>query len=222
MSSLADLPELVGFFSYSREDDADDRGKLSALRDCIERELGTQLGLRMKSSPFGRTKRRSLTARSGKSGSRPLSRGRPSLIPIITLRVVKNPYCRFDLDLFLAREAMIGATWSFPSCTSGFQCWSIRKEEDQRQQTEEKRRRVKPGAARHSARIRPQGMRQLPGDGGGSWGRVHHGLARHAQSELAEPADQGLRLARNLALTILPAPSTTRTLEHSNDTSIPA
>jgi len=33
MSSLADLPELVGFFSYSREDDADSRGALSALRN---------------------------------------------------------------------------------------------------------------------------------------------------------------------------------------------
>ena len=32
MSSLADLPELVGFFSYSREDDADSQGALSALR----------------------------------------------------------------------------------------------------------------------------------------------------------------------------------------------
>ena len=40
MSSLADLPEIVGFFAYSREDDE----KLSALRECIQSELRMQLG----------------------------------------------------------------------------------------------------------------------------------------------------------------------------------
>ena len=44
MSSLADLPELVGFFSYSREDDADSRGAMSALRNRIQGELRGQLG----------------------------------------------------------------------------------------------------------------------------------------------------------------------------------
>ena len=43
MSSLADLPELVGFFSYSREDDEDSQGALSALRERIQRELRGQL-----------------------------------------------------------------------------------------------------------------------------------------------------------------------------------
>ena len=44
MASLAQLPELVGFFSYSREDDEAFRGSLSSLRDAIQRELGAQLG----------------------------------------------------------------------------------------------------------------------------------------------------------------------------------
>ena len=44
MSSLAELPELVGFFSYSREDDEDSQGALSALRERIQRELRGQLG----------------------------------------------------------------------------------------------------------------------------------------------------------------------------------
>jgi hypothetical protein len=48
MSSLADLPELVGFFSYSREDEEDSNGALTALRKCIQRELRGQLGLSMK------------------------------------------------------------------------------------------------------------------------------------------------------------------------------
>ncbi len=43
MASLAQLPEIVGFFSYSREDDEAFRGSLSALRDAIARELGSTL-----------------------------------------------------------------------------------------------------------------------------------------------------------------------------------
>jgi hypothetical protein len=44
MASLTQLPELVGFFSYSREDDEAFRGSLSALRDAIQRDLSAQLG----------------------------------------------------------------------------------------------------------------------------------------------------------------------------------
>jgi hypothetical protein len=44
MSTLAELLELVGFFSYSREDDDAFKGTLSALRDGIQRELSAQLG----------------------------------------------------------------------------------------------------------------------------------------------------------------------------------
>lgn len=41
MSTLAELPELVGFFSYSRDDDEAFKRTLSALRDGICRaELG--------------------------------------------------------------------------------------------------------------------------------------------------------------------------------------
>ena len=44
MASFAQLPELVGFFSYSREDDEAFRRSLSSLRDAIQRHLGAQLG----------------------------------------------------------------------------------------------------------------------------------------------------------------------------------
>jgi hypothetical protein len=44
MASLADLPELVGFFSYSREDDEAFKRALTALRDGIQAELSAQLG----------------------------------------------------------------------------------------------------------------------------------------------------------------------------------
>jgi hypothetical protein len=44
MASLTDLLELVGFFSYSREDDVDSHGALSTLRTRIQGELRGQLG----------------------------------------------------------------------------------------------------------------------------------------------------------------------------------
>ena len=44
MASLAELPNLVGFFSYSREDDEDFRGELSAIRAAIGRNLAALLG----------------------------------------------------------------------------------------------------------------------------------------------------------------------------------
>jgi len=44
VSTLAELPELVGFFSYSREDDEGSGGRLSKLRERIQEELRAQLG----------------------------------------------------------------------------------------------------------------------------------------------------------------------------------
>ena len=44
MSSLADLPDLVGFFSYSRRDDEHSLGALSRLRARIQSELRLQMG----------------------------------------------------------------------------------------------------------------------------------------------------------------------------------
>jgi uncharacterized protein YllA (UPF0747 family) len=44
MSSLADLPEIIGFFTYSREDDESFKSRLSGLREAIQHELSAQLG----------------------------------------------------------------------------------------------------------------------------------------------------------------------------------
>ena len=44
MSTLAEIPELVGFFSYSRKDDEHSERSLSRLRARIYNELRMQLG----------------------------------------------------------------------------------------------------------------------------------------------------------------------------------
>jgi hypothetical protein len=108
MSSLADLPELVGFFSYSREDDEDSNGALSALRERIQRELRGQLGRSMKTFRLWQDKE---AIASGTLWEAEIKTGVAQsvfFIPIITPTVVRSPYCRFELDAFLAREAALG------------------------------------------------------------------------------------------------------------------
>ena len=56
MSSLADLPQVIGFFSYSRNDDEGDDGAVSALSDRIYWGLRTELGRRSETLKLWRDK----------------------------------------------------------------------------------------------------------------------------------------------------------------------
>jgi hypothetical protein len=108
MSSLADLPELIGFFSYSREDDEDSNGALSALRERIQRELRGQLGRSMKTFRLWQDKEAIASGTLWEVEIKTAAEQSVFFIPIITPTVVKSPYCRFELDSFLAREAALG------------------------------------------------------------------------------------------------------------------
>ena len=108
MSSLADLPELVGFFSYSREDDEDSHGALSALRDRIQRELRGQLGRSMKTFRLWQDKEAIPSGTLWQTEIENAIAQSVFFIPIVTPTVVKSRHCRFELDAFLAREAMLG------------------------------------------------------------------------------------------------------------------
>ena len=108
MASLADLPELVGFFSYSREDDDDSHGALSALRSRIQGELRGQIGRTAKTFHLWQDKE---AIPSGTLWERAIKNAVAQLvffIPIITPTVVASPYCRFELESFLARETELG------------------------------------------------------------------------------------------------------------------
>jgi hypothetical protein len=108
MSSLADLTELVGFFSYSRDDDDDSKGALSALRDRIQRELRGQLG-RTRAEfrlwqdtvaiAHGTLWEEQIKAAIGQS---------VFFLPIITPTAVKSHHCKTEFELFLAREVEVG------------------------------------------------------------------------------------------------------------------
>ena len=99
MSSLADLPELVGFFSYSREDDEDSHGALSTLRDRIQRELRSQLGRSMKAFRLWQDKEAIAAGTLWESEIKNAVAQSVFFIPIITPTVVRSPYCQFELEL---------------------------------------------------------------------------------------------------------------------------
>jgi hypothetical protein len=108
MSSLIDRPELIGFFSYSREDDEDADGALSRLRDRIQRELGSQLGRSRKELRLWQDK---AAIPHGAFWEKEISHAIAEstfFIPIVTPRAVRSRYCVFEFKAFLAREAELG------------------------------------------------------------------------------------------------------------------
>jgi MFS family permease len=105
MSSLAELNELVGFFSYSRRDDERAGGALSALRKRIHDELGLQLGRDLRlwqdtaAIPLGTLWSDEINRAIAES---------VFFIPIVTPAAVGSEHCRFEFDSFLSREKALG------------------------------------------------------------------------------------------------------------------
>jgi hypothetical protein len=108
MPRLSDLPELIGFFSYSREDDEDFDHALSKLRTRIQNELRGQLGrsretLRLwqdrEAIPPGTLWAAEIQAAIDQS---------VFFIPIVSPRVVRSDYCVTEFTEFLARERQLG------------------------------------------------------------------------------------------------------------------
>jgi hypothetical protein len=108
MPSLIDIPELVGFFSYSREDDQGSRGALSALRDAIQTELSAQLGRTRTDFRLWQDK---AAISLGTLWERQISKGINQsvfFIPIITPRALRSQHCAYEFQAFLARESELG------------------------------------------------------------------------------------------------------------------
>ena len=108
MSSLGDLPELIGFFSYSREDDHDLQGGLSTLRNRIQGELRGQLGRTAQTFRLWQDKEAIPSGSLWETEIKNAVGQAVFFIPIITPTVVASPYCRFELEAFLTREAELG------------------------------------------------------------------------------------------------------------------
>ena len=98
MPSLSDLPELIGFFSYSREDDQGSRGGLSDLRDAIQVELSAQLG---RSQTDFRIWQDKAAISLGTLWENEIQQGiRQSVffIPIVTPRALRSHHCGLEFQ----------------------------------------------------------------------------------------------------------------------------
>jgi TIR domain/YARHG domain len=104
MAGLADLPNLIGFFSYSREDDEGDDGAIAALADRIYRELRAQLGRTSQNFKLWRDKDALSAGEHWKSKLKEAVAESAFFIQMVSPSAVKSPYCRFELESFLERE----------------------------------------------------------------------------------------------------------------------
>jgi hypothetical protein len=108
MSSLADAPDLVGFFSYPREDDEDSGGKLSKLRERIQAELRGQLGRTKADFRLWQDKTAIAHGKLWEDEIKSAIAESVFFIPIITPTAVRSHHCKFEFDSFLAREKELG------------------------------------------------------------------------------------------------------------------
>ena len=108
MASLAQLPELVGFFSYSREDDEAFKGSLSALRDAIQGDLGAQLGRTRRNFRLWQDQEAIAPGEMWESQIAKAVEEAVFFIPIVTPRTVTSRYCKLEFESFLARERALG------------------------------------------------------------------------------------------------------------------
>jgi TIR domain len=110
MSSLAKYysSNLIGFFTYSREDDVDFGDVLSKFRNAIQAELSAQLGRNRDNFRIWQDK---FAIPHGGLWQKQIVDGIKQsafFIPIITPRVVNSPHCAFEFNSFLAREKELG------------------------------------------------------------------------------------------------------------------
>jgi len=110
MPSLADLPEVIGFFSYSREDDEAFKGALSGLRGAIQSELGARLGRSRTNFRLWQDREAIAPGKLWESEIKAAIEHAVFFIPIITPRGVNSRYCKFEFDTFLARQQALGRT----------------------------------------------------------------------------------------------------------------
>ena len=108
MDSLDQLSELVGFFSYSREDDEAFQSSLSALRSAIARDLSAQLGRTKKTFRLWQDQEAIAPGKLWQPAIATAIEQSVFFIPIITPRAVGSKYCKFEFESFLARERTLG------------------------------------------------------------------------------------------------------------------
>jgi hypothetical protein len=108
MTSLADLPELIGFFSYSRDDDQDSHNSLTMIRTLIQNELRARLGRSRQSLRLWQDQEAIAPGSMWESQIGAAVQQSAFFIPIITPRVINSKYCGIEFKRFLDRERELG------------------------------------------------------------------------------------------------------------------
>src|SRR5262249_54470469 len=108
MSSLADAADLVGFFSYSREDDEGSGGRLSKLRERIQEELRGQLGRTKRDFRLWQDNTAITHGKLWEAEIKSAIAESVFFIPIVTPTAVRSHHCKLEFDSFLAREKELG------------------------------------------------------------------------------------------------------------------
>ena len=108
MTSLNDRPELVGFFSYSREDDQDSEGALTILRRRIQNELAGQLGRPRHMLRIWQDVEAIAAGTLWHSQIENAVAEAVFFIPIVSPRALNSTYCKEEFQKFLEREKALG------------------------------------------------------------------------------------------------------------------
>jgi hypothetical protein len=108
MAPLDDREEIVGFFSYSRNDERNSNGALSALRVCIQRQLSLLLGRSEHEFRLFQDKEAIAPGELWEAEIRAAASKAVFFIPIITPSLVRSPNCRIEFDMFMERERELG------------------------------------------------------------------------------------------------------------------
>src|SRR5580700_2602122 len=101
MPSLADLPEIIGFFSYSRDDDEDSHNALSTIRALVQNELRARLGRSRQSLRLWQDQEAIAPGAMWESQINAAVQQSVFFIPIITPRVINSQYCGLEFKRFL-------------------------------------------------------------------------------------------------------------------------
>jgi TIR domain len=105
---LADLPEVVGFFSYSRDDDKSFKGALSALRKAIHEDLSAKIGRSETNFRLWQDQEAIAPGKLWESEIKAAIEQAVLFIAIVTPRAVNSRHCKFEFDTFLARQQALG------------------------------------------------------------------------------------------------------------------
>jgi hypothetical protein len=104
MASLAQLPKLIGFFSYSRNDDEGDDGAVLALANRIFLELRTQLGRNNENFKLWRDKDALSAGEQWREELKEAVSESVFFIQMVTPSAVNSNFCRFEFESFIERE----------------------------------------------------------------------------------------------------------------------